>query len=47
VAADVVGDLWTGSILMWLGAGRSYSFADAANAKLQLFFAGLRPRRKA
>lgn len=46
VAADAVGDLWTGSILMWLGAGRSYSFADAVNAKLRLFFTGLRPRKK-
>jgi AcrR family transcriptional regulator len=46
VAADAVGDLWTGSILMWLGAGRSYGFAEAVNAKLRLFFAGLRPREK-
>jgi AcrR family transcriptional regulator len=46
VAADAVGDLWTGSILMWLAAGRSYSFADAANAKLRLLFTGLRPRKK-
>jgi len=46
VAADAVGDLWTGSILMWLGAGRSYGFAESVNAKLRLFFAGLRPREK-
>jgi AcrR family transcriptional regulator len=46
VAADAVGDLWTGSILMWLGAGRSYSFADSVNAKLRLLFIGLRPRKK-
>jgi AcrR family transcriptional regulator len=46
VAADAVGDLWTGSILMWLAVGRSYSFAEAVNAKLRLFFAGLRPREK-
>jgi AcrR family transcriptional regulator len=46
VAADAVGDLWTGSILMWLAAGRSYSFAEAANAKLRLLFTGLRSRRR-
>jgi len=46
VAADAVGDLWTGSILMWLSLGRSYSFAETVNAKLRLLFAGLRPRRK-
>jgi hypothetical protein len=38
--------LWTGSILMWLAAGRSYSFAEAVKPKLRLFFTGLQPRRK-
>ena len=47
IAADAVGDLWTGSILMWLAAGRSYSFAESAKAKLRLLFSGLRPRKKA
>lgn len=46
VAADAVGDLWTGSILMWLAAGRSYSFAAAVKPKLRLLFTGLRPKRK-
>lgn len=46
VAADAVGDLWTGSILMWLAAGRSYSFSEAVKPKLRLLFTGLRPRRK-
>lgn len=46
VAADAVGDLWTGSILMWLAAGRSYSFGEAVNKKLRLLFAGLRPEEK-
>jgi len=41
VAADMVGDLWTASILMWLAAGQSYSFAEAVAPKLQLLFAGL------
>jgi len=41
VAADMVGDLWTTSILMWLAAGQSYSFAEAVAPKLQLLFAGL------
>jgi AcrR family transcriptional regulator len=46
VAADAVGDLWTGSILMWLAAGRSYGFAEAVKPKLRLLFTGLQPRRK-
>ena len=41
VAADMVGDLWTASILMWLAAGQSYSFAEAVAPKLRLLFAGL------
>jgi hypothetical protein len=41
VAADMIGDLWTASILMWLAAGQSYSFAEAVAPKLQLLFAGL------
>jgi AcrR family transcriptional regulator len=44
LAADALGDLWTGSILMWLAAGRSYSLAESLNAKLRLLFAGIRPR---
>jgi TetR/AcrR family transcriptional regulator, regulator of mycofactocin system len=44
VAADAVGDLWTGSILMWLGAGRTYSLAANLNGKLRLLFAGIQPR---
>lgn len=41
VAADMVGDLWTASILMWLAAGQSYSFAEAVAPKIRLLFAGL------
>ena len=41
VAADMVGDLWTASILMWLAAEQSYSFAEAVAPKLRLLFAGL------
>lgn len=41
VAADMVGDLWTASILMWLAAGQSYGFAEAVAPKLRLLFAGL------
>ena len=41
VAADMVGDLWTASILMWLAAGQSYSFAEAVVPKLRLLFAGV------
>jgi AcrR family transcriptional regulator len=46
IAADAVGDLWTGSILMWLSAGRSYSFSRALNAKVRLLFIGLESRLK-
>ena len=46
VAADMVGDLWTASILMWLAAGKSYSFAEAVAPKLQLLFAGLEKGKK-
>ena len=42
VAADAIGDLWTGSILMWLSARRSYSFSKALNAKVRLLFTGLK-----
>ena len=47
VAADIVGDLWTASILMWLAAGQSYGFADAVAPKLRLFFAGVGKTRNA
>jgi AcrR family transcriptional regulator len=46
LVADAVGDLWTGSILMWLSAGRSYSFSHALNAKVHLLFKGLQARSK-
>ena len=46
VAADMVGDLWTASILMWLAAGQSYSFAEAVAPKLRLLFAGLGKGKK-
>jgi len=46
IAADLVGDLWTASILMWLAAGQSYSFAEAVAPKLRLLFAGLGKAKK-
>lgn len=46
VAADMVGDLWTALILMWLAAGKSYSFAEAVASKLHLLFAGLGKKGK-
>jgi AcrR family transcriptional regulator len=46
VAADMVGDLWTASILMWLAAGKSYSCSEAVAPKLQLLFAGLGKEKK-
>jgi AcrR family transcriptional regulator len=46
VAADMVGDLWTASILMWLAAGKSYTFSEAVAPKLQLLFSGLGKGKK-
>jgi AcrR family transcriptional regulator len=46
VAADMVGDLWTASILMWLAAEKSYSFAEAVAPKLHLLFAGIGKGKK-
>ena len=46
VGADMVGDLWTASILMWLAAGQSYSLAEVVAPKLQLLFAGLGKGKK-
>lgn len=44
VAADTMGDLWTGSVLNWLAQDRRYSLARAVRPKLRLVFAGLAPR---
>jgi AcrR family transcriptional regulator len=46
VAGDMVGDLWTASILMWLAAGQSYSFAEGVTPKLRLLFVGLGKGKK-
>ncbi len=44
VAADTLGDLWTGSVLNWLAQDRRYSLAEAVRPKLRLVFAGLAPK---
>ena len=45
VAADAVGDLWTGSVLLWLALGRSYSLARTVRPKLHLLFEGINRRK--
>lgn len=44
VAAEVLGDLWTGSILLWLAFGRNYNLARTLRPKVRLLFQGLRIR---
>lgn len=46
VAADALGDLWTGSILLWLAFGRKYSLSKTVRPKIRLLFNGLRKKRK-
>jgi len=46
VAADALGDLWTGSILLWLAFGRSYSLSKTIRPKVRLLFNGLKKGKK-
>ena len=46
VAGDAIGDLWTGSVLLWLGLGRTESLAKTMRPKLRLLFDGLGPRKE-
>lgn len=46
VAGDAIGDLWTGSILLWLALGRKGSLAKTIRPKLRLLFDGLGKRKK-
>lgn len=41
IAADTLGDLWTGSLLLWLADRQQYSFAESVAPKLQLLFRGI------
>jgi AcrR family transcriptional regulator len=44
IAADALGDLWTGSLLLWLAEGQRYSLAESVTPKLRLLFSGLAPK---
>lgn len=41
IAGDAIGDLWTGSILLWLALGRTGNVGKRIRPKLQLLFRGL------
>lgn len=45
VAADAVGDLWSGSVLRWLTDGRRFDLAASVKPKLRLLFSGLAPKQ--
>jgi AcrR family transcriptional regulator len=45
-AGEIMGDLWTGSILLWLAQGRRDKLALQVRSKLQLLFDGLSKRKK-
>jgi hypothetical protein len=45
VAADTIGDLWSGSVLRWLAEGRAFGLAASVSPKLRLLFSGLSPKR--
>jgi AcrR family transcriptional regulator len=46
VAADMIGDLWSGSVLLWLALGRRDSLARNVRPKLRLLFSGLSRAKK-
>lgn len=41
VAADAIGDLWSGSVLRWLADGCRFGLAASVSPKLRLVFSGL------
>lgn len=45
-AGDAIGDLWTGSILLWLALGRTGNVGKRVRPKLQLLFRGLNRRKQ-
>ena len=46
IAADAVGDVWTGSLLLWLALGRSYGLATTVRPKLISCLGGSAEREK-
>lgn len=46
VAGDAIGDLWTGSVLLWLALGRKESLAKTISPKIRLLFDGLGKKKK-
>ena len=45
-AGELIGDVWTGSILLWLALGRRNKLAQAVCSKLRLLFSGLNRKKK-
>lgn len=45
VAADVLGDLWSGSVLRWMAEARRFDLAASVSPKLGLLFSGLAPKQ--
>jgi len=45
VAADAMGDLWSGSVLRWVADGRRVDLAASVSPKLRLLFSGLAPKQ--
>lgn len=45
VAADAMGDLWSGSVLRWVAEGGRFDLAASVGPKLRLLFSGLAPKR--
>lgn len=46
VAADALGDLWSGSVLRWVTGGRRFDLAASVTPKLRLLFSGLAPKQR-
>lgn len=45
VAADTLGDLWSGSVLRWIASGRTFGLAESVRPKLRLLFSGVAPKK--
>jgi AcrR family transcriptional regulator len=44
VTAEIVQDLWSSSVQRWFRTQQSFSLADALKVKIDVLFAGLKPR---
>lgn len=45
VAADALGDLWSGAVLRWLADEGRFGLAASVSPKLRLLFSGLSPKK--